>query len=1040
MASSSSSGAAIGCSVYDVTEEKTNGTRLARLLIDEGTCVLRRFLQSCIYPPKTLGDLLQMTRPKLQHLKSKRVIFDGQWEKLFPSSGVPLDAETFDITLLHLLIRELCNLMAPITGWQKMPADDDESLAACITRIKCFRNELCHSPSTGIPNSEFEDKWNKISSSLKIIKLEVYGKKIQSLKNDPIDHDTRQAVEEEVEQWRHLQQQEMDERIGELCSYLPDTLPKDRMFGRSQQINKVKEYLQNEAVSVVVISGGPGFGKTTVARAVAHELAKPENGKTVLFCSLLSKETFNEVATEMINSCGKTPTQLPENPEQWLKEWSKQIQTEVTFVLDNADGVLESEDRKTFLSTLSAIRKLSTQKVTFVITSRKKVQDSNILSLREVTLQPLSPEEGERVLVSRVSDEEIRKKLCKTEKIAELCGYVPLALCIVGSLLADYPEESLIKHLEEEPMSLLEDEDVSFQTAIKTSFDFLTKWEQDALVLLSVFPGSFDCNAAEAVIRARSDTGARSGALPISILRSLKNRSLIEQPHSRRYQLHPLVRAFSTEIAKTMSEPPPLDRGNKLACEHFMFRVNENSKRYWSKNTCRASIECFSKDRDNFEYFLQVFAEGMEKHDPGITDSCKIFLQDSLQTCMYLEMCLSPRFYVQFLERLLESFKEPDFQHVRVVEIMCLLGHEIRKVGQKAKYHEYMEQAKTLHSENSSEFTTNAISEVFVINSYADCLNKKGDPAHNKQVLELNETALKVCNEKLGVDHPETAATLLFAGRFAKSMRKPFVADQKLQEARTIFQERLGVHFMTVRALKESGDRFLADGTEQDLEKASMDYKEALEMMEQLEMEKHKENIHILKNYGSCAAKRGSHQEAKEYILKAYNVAETELEQDHMWKVLIKQQLAALHEDIAKVEEKEDNLDKTSALYKEALEMLQRLDAESNNESIRTMKDYGMFLMRRGKVWEATEHFEKAYLLADRELEPNHMWKVTIKIQLALLKEKVERIEEAKRSMQDGLKMLYNRKMKVSKLWNSTDVVEFLDRHRKDFPKDTFPR
>ena len=156
--SSSSSGAAIGCSVYDVMEEKTNGTRLARLLIDEGTYVLRRFLQSCIYPPKTLGDLLQMNRPKLQDLKSKRVIFDGQWEKLFPSSGVPLDAETFDITLLHLLIRELCNLMAPITGWHKMPADDDESLAACITRMKCFRNRLCHSPFTGIPNSEFEDK------------------------------------------------------------------------------------------------------------------------------------------------------------------------------------------------------------------------------------------------------------------------------------------------------------------------------------------------------------------------------------------------------------------------------------------------------------------------------------------------------------------------------------------------------------------------------------------------------------------------------------------------------------------------------------------------------------------------------------------------------------------------------------------------------------------------------------------------------------------------------------------------------------------
>ena len=240
------------------------------------------------------------------------------------------------------------------------------------------------------------------------------------------------------------------------------------MVGRSQEINQVNEYLQSEAVSVVLISGGPGFGKTTVAGAVSHELARPENGKTVLFCSLLSKETFNEVTTEMIHSCGKTSTKLPENREQWLKEWSKQIHTDVTFVLDNADGILESEYRKSFLNILSAIRKLSTQKVTFVITSRKQLQDSNILSLRDVTPQPLSPEDGERILISRVSDDEIRKKLCRTEKIAELCGYVPLALCIVGSLLADYTEESLIKHLEEAPMSVLEDEDVSFQSAIKT--------------------------------------------------------------------------------------------------------------------------------------------------------------------------------------------------------------------------------------------------------------------------------------------------------------------------------------------------------------------------------------------------------------------------------------------------------------------------------------------------------------------------------------------------------------------------------------------
>ena len=47
-----------------------------------------------------------------------------------------------------------------------MPDDSDTSREASIVRIKCFRNELCHSVSTDIPNAEFEDKWKKVSKAL----------------------------------------------------------------------------------------------------------------------------------------------------------------------------------------------------------------------------------------------------------------------------------------------------------------------------------------------------------------------------------------------------------------------------------------------------------------------------------------------------------------------------------------------------------------------------------------------------------------------------------------------------------------------------------------------------------------------------------------------------------------------------------------------------------------------------------------------------------------------------------------------------------
>ena len=169
-AAASTSAASSGSSVYTVSEEKTNGTRLARLLVDGGTDVLRKVFHS-VHPTATLQRILNNNLPKLQSLRSRCVLFDNQWEKLFPSSGDPPDSNTFDITLLHLLLREICHLTAPPTGWHKMPGDGDGSREANIVRIKCHRNELCHSVSTGIRDTEFEDKWNKVSKSLVALRI-----------------------------------------------------------------------------------------------------------------------------------------------------------------------------------------------------------------------------------------------------------------------------------------------------------------------------------------------------------------------------------------------------------------------------------------------------------------------------------------------------------------------------------------------------------------------------------------------------------------------------------------------------------------------------------------------------------------------------------------------------------------------------------------------------------------------------------------------------------------------------------------------------
>ena len=906
-----------GPSVADLSKEKTNGTRLARLLIDEGTKVLMKFLHS-MHPESTLQNALNNNRLKLEELKRKRIISDKQWDKLFPSSGKPPDSKEFDITLLHLLLRQICHLSVPSTGWHEMPADTDASPEASIVRIKCYRNELCHSVSTGVPNDEFEDKWNKISSSLEVLEVAAHRKRLQSLKSATTDHEA-QLVEEELEQWRREKELEKIGKVSELSSCLPDDLSEEHVIGRGDQIQDIKEKVQSGTAPVILITGGPGFGKTTVAKRVACELAKPENERTVLFCSLSSKTTFNETTMEMINSCRKVVnTQVPENPGQWLKDWSKQIQEQVTFVLDNADGVIESEDRELFLNFLRDVRMFSRQNVTFVITTRRTFQNTD-LKPKEVRLRELSNEQARSLLVAQVHlhEQDFQQQLSKAERIVELCGCVPLALCIVGSLLSDYTEETLIKKLEKEPLAVLEDDEGSVEKAIKTSFDLLTEAGQEALVLMSTFQGSFDSGAAEAVMKACSVPGIQ----PIKIIRSLKKSSLIEQPSSQRYQMHPLIHLYARKIGQA-KYADLLAKGEKLACIYYMACLANNAELYWKRGSCKESLFSFNKDRNNFEHFLRIYAQGREKKDVEIMERSQTLLESFPQKCMYLEKCLHPKNYAQFLEQLLDTF-DSTVQPMHVVELSCLLGHECRKKDQK-KYSELMQRAEEIYLLNAAKFKENPLSEVYFHNSYARFLSDKKDPKENQRIDHEIQSALEVSSKSLGDLHPETAATLLFSGIFAKRRKNRDTAKVQLTKALKVFQQSLGKHFMTAEALKAIADSaffFLGGETKEDddLKFCLEYYNAAIEMFDDLVEGGSKESILTLKNCAVCHQRRGNFDEAMALFTKAEQVAERELEENHEWKVLIKTTWAILHDEIG-------NKDKAKKMMLEGLSIAKKLD------------------------------------------------------------------------------------------------------------------
>ena len=175
--------------------EKTNGNKLSRLLIDGGTTVLRNVFDS-YHPPKTLSVNLCTNYSILSKLRRKKILNGSQWEKLFPPGGGHPSSKNFDITLLFLLLSNICGLYPPPSGpWHKMPPASDTSREANLTRVKFYRNELYgHLATTGIPTPEFIVKWQEVSSVL--VSLGLNQSEVDRLKREPCGEDYVSAVTE----------------------------------------------------------------------------------------------------------------------------------------------------------------------------------------------------------------------------------------------------------------------------------------------------------------------------------------------------------------------------------------------------------------------------------------------------------------------------------------------------------------------------------------------------------------------------------------------------------------------------------------------------------------------------------------------------------------------------------------------------------------------------------------------------------------------------------------------------------------------------
>ena len=193
------------------TKETTNYARLCRLLVDVGAYALRHTFDA-IHNPANLQAVLATNKPMLQSLRPRKIINPTQWGKLFPVISASVSSREFDITLLMMLLRNMCGLAAPVSGWDALPAVTDLSREADIARVKYFRNTVyAHAEHASVDDRTFKRYWSEIRDTLVRLGGVAYRASIDNLETECMDPDVEDHYKELLRQWKNDEDNIKDE-------------------------------------------------------------------------------------------------------------------------------------------------------------------------------------------------------------------------------------------------------------------------------------------------------------------------------------------------------------------------------------------------------------------------------------------------------------------------------------------------------------------------------------------------------------------------------------------------------------------------------------------------------------------------------------------------------------------------------------------------------------------------------------------------------------------------------------------------------------
>ncbi len=329
-------------------------------------------------------------------------------------------------------------------------------------------------------------------------------------------------------------------RLFQLPPGIPD------FIGRSAAVDTLIAAVTartDRGVSIAAISGPPGVGKSALALHVAHAVrAAFPDGQ--LYAELRGIEPIPaapaDILGRFLTELGIDAGSIPDH----VDDRARLLRTElghhkVLMVLDNA-----ADERQ--------VRPLlpGNAACAVLVTSRKRLV--GLEGADHLPLQVMTEAESRELLDRTIGAARTHSSPAATDDVARLCGWLPLALRIAGSRLADRGATPLAAYAErlsdeQHRLDMLEAGDLEVRASFALSYDACDDATRRAFRLLGVIE-STDFAVWPLALLAETDPFEAE-----TLLENLVDARLLEiaadcdTAHVQRYRFHDLLRVFARE-------------------------------------------------------------------------------------------------------------------------------------------------------------------------------------------------------------------------------------------------------------------------------------------------------------------------------------------------------------------------------------------------------------------------------------------------------------------------------------------------------------